>query len=203
MEIRMFKFLILPIFAYLIGSIPWGLVLTRIFTSADILQQGSKNVGATNVRRIAGPTLGMLTLILDVLKGAFPVWLAITIAAPNEIWGEFYISLVGIAAFLGHLFPVYMKFKNGGKGIATAGGCFTVISPPAAGVTILVFIMIACWSDRISPASLAASATLPVVIWKATDSGIFTGYAVVSAIFICVRHADNIKRLLGGSEPTI
>lgn len=199
----MLKFLGLPIFAYLVGSIPWGLVLTRMFTSVDILRQGSKNIGATNVRRLAGPTLGMLTFTFDVFKGAFPVWLAIKIAEPNGIWGECYISLVGLAAFLGHLFPVYMKFKKGGKGVATAGGCFAVISPPAAGITILVFIMIVCWSNRVSPASLTASATLPVAIWKATGSGILTGYAVVSAIFIYVRHIDNIKRLLDGSEPTI
>lgn len=199
----MLKFFGLPIFAYLLGSIPCGLVLTRLFTSVDIRQQGSGNIGATNVRRVAGPTLGALTLVGDVLKGAFPVWLAVTIAAPNEIWGEIYISLVALAAFSGHLYPVYMKFKNGGKGVATAGGCFAVISPVTCVVVILVFIMFVCWSNRVSAASLAAAAVLPVAVWKATGSGVITGCAVVTAIFIYFRHLDNIKRLLAGTEPTI
>ncbi|OEU67833.1 MAG: acyl-phosphate glycerol 3-phosphate acyltransferase [Desulfobacterales bacterium PC51MH44] len=199
----MLKFFGLPIFAYLLGSIPCGLVLTRLFTSVDIRQQGSGNIGATNVRRVAGPTLGALTLVGDVLKGAFPVWLAVTIAAPNEIWGEIYISLVALAAFSGHLYPVYMKFKNGGKGVATAGGCFAVISPVTCVVVILVFIMFVCWSNRVSAASLAAAVVLPVAVWKATGSGVITGCAVLTAIFIYFRHLDNIKRLLAGTEPTI
>jgi glycerol-3-phosphate acyltransferase PlsY len=199
----MLKFFGLPIFAYLLGSIPCGLVLTRLFTSENIRRQGSGSIGATNVRRVAGPTLGALTLVGDVLKGVFPVWLAVTIAAPNEIWGEIFISLVALAAFSGHLYPVYMKFKNGGKGVATAGGCFAVISPVTCVVVILVFIMFVCWSNRVSAASLAAAAVLPVAVWKATGSGVITGCAVVTAIFIYFRHLDNIKRLLAGTELTI
>jgi len=199
----MLKFIILPLFAYLLGSIPWGLVLTRLFTSVDIRQQGSGNIGATNVRRVAGTTLGALTLAGDVLKGAFPVWLAVTITAPNELWGEIYISLVAFAAFSGHLYPVYMKFKDGGKGVATAGGCFVVISPMACVVAILVFILFVCLFNRVSAASLAAAAALPVAVWKVTGSGVLTGCAVVTAIFIYLRHIDNIKRLLSGSEPVI
>ncbi len=199
----MLKFIILPLFAYLFGSIPWGLVLTRLFTSVDIRQLGSGNIGATNVRRVAGTTLGALTLAGDVLKGAFPVWLAVTITAPNELWGEIYISLVAIAAFSGHLYPVYMKFKDGGKGVATAGGCFVVISPLACVVAILVFILFICLFNRVSAGSLAAAAALPVAVWKVTGSGVLTGCAVVTAIFIYFRHIDNIKRLLSGAEPVI
>ena len=199
----MLKFIVLPLFAYLLGSIPWGLVLTRLFTSVDIRQQGSGNIGATNVRRVAGTTLGALTLAGDVLKGALPVWLAVTITAPNELWGEIYISLVAIAAFSGHLYPVYMKFKDGGKGVATAGGCFFVISPMACVVAILVFILFICLFKRVSASSLAAAAALPVAVWYATGSGVLTGCAVVTAIFIYFRHMDNIKRLLSGAEPTV
>ena len=112
----MIKLLILPFFAYLLGSIPWGLVLTRLFTSIDIRKEGSRNIGATNVRRVAGTTLGILTLAGDVLKGAVPVWLAVFLTNSNELWASFYISLVAVAAFMGHLYPIYMKFKNGGKG---------------------------------------------------------------------------------------
>ena len=199
----MIKYIVLPIFAYLLGSVPWGLILTRLFTPINIRQVGSGNIGATNVGRMAGPGLGILTLSGDILKGAFPVWLAVSMTTPNETWGALYISLVAFAAFSGHLYPVYMKFKDGGKGVATAAGCFGVISPVALIILILVFIMFICWSNRVSLASLAAAAVLPVAIWKATASEIMLGYAVITTIFIYFRHADNIKRLLAGKEPPI
>jgi glycerol-3-phosphate acyltransferase PlsY len=199
----MIKLLVLPLFAYLLGSIPWGIVLTRMFTSADIRREGSGNIGATNVLRIAGPTLGALTLVGDMLKGGIPVWIAGVLATPNSFWGEIYISLVALAAFSGHLYPVYMRFKKGGKGVATAAGCFAVISPVAFMVAILVFIMFVCWLNIVSVASLAAAAVLPVAVWKATGSGVLTGCAVVTAILIYFRHTDNIKRLLKGAEPVI
>lgn len=199
----MIKFFVLPVFAYLLGSIPWGIVLTRLFTSVDIRHEGSGNIGATNVLRIAGPTLGVLTLVGDMLKGAIPVWLVVVLAAPNGLWGEIYISLVALSAFSGHLYPVYMRFEKGGKGVATAAGCFAVISPMAFVVLILVFIMFVCWLNRVAVASLVAAAVLPVAVWKATGSGILTGCAVVTAILIYFRHIDNIKRLLNGTEPVI
>ena len=199
----MIKLLILPFFAYLLGSIPWGLVLTRLFTSINIRQEGSGNIGATNVRRVAGTTLGMLTLAGDILKGAVPVWLAVSLTDSNGFWASFYISLVAFAAFMGHLYPIYMKFKNGGKGVATAAGCFAVISPPALGVVILVFILFVCGFNRVSAASLGAAAVLPVAVWKATGSGVFTGCAAATAVFIGFRHKENIKRLLSGTEPTL
>jgi glycerol-3-phosphate acyltransferase PlsY len=152
---------------------------------------------------MAGPGLGILTLAGDILKGAFPVWLAASMTTPNEVWGALFIALVAFAAFMGHLYPVYMKFKGGGKGVATAAGCFGVISPVALVILILVFIMFVCWSNRVSLASLAAAAVLPVAIWKATGSGVLLGCAVITAIFIYFRHADNIKRLLAGTEPLI
>jgi len=199
----MIKFFVLPVFAYLLGSIPWGIVLTRLFTSVDIRREGSGNIGATNVGRIAGPTLGVLTLIGDMLKGAIPVWIAVVLTTPNSLWGEICISLVVLAAFSGHLYPVYMRLKKGGKGVATAAGCFAVISPVASMVVILVFIMFVCWLNRVAVASLSAAAVLPVAVWKATGSGVLTGCAVVTAILIYFRHMDNIKRLLNGMEPVI
>ena len=199
----MIKLLILPFFAYLLGAIPWGLVLTRLFSSIDIRQAGSGNIGATNVRRVAGTKLGLLTLAGDILKGAVPVWLAVSLTDSNGFWASFYISLIAFAAFLGHLYPIYMKFKNGGKGVATAAGCFAVISPPALGVVILVFILFVCGFNRVSAASLAAAAVLPVAVWKATGSGVLTGCAAATAVFIGFRHKENIKRLLSGTEPTI
>ena len=199
----MIKYVLLPFFSYLLGSIPWGLILTRLFTSINIRQEGSGNIGATNVMRTAGPKLGILTLVGDILKGAFPVWLARSITRSDDIWGALFIAIVALAAFLGHLYPVYMRFKKGGKGVATAVGCFAVISPAAFAVAVLVFIMFICWLNRVSLASLAAAAVLPVAVWKATGSGIMTGCAVITMGFIYFRHRDNIKRLLAGTEPTI
>ena len=199
----MIKYFALPIFAYLLGSIPFGLILTRVFTPINIRQVGSGNIGATNVARMAGPVFGILTLVGDVLKGAVPVGLAGSISTQNGIWGSLYIASVVLAAFMGHLYPIYMKFKNGGKGVATAAGCFGVISPVALVILILVFIMFVCWSNRVSLASLAAAAVLPVAIWKTTGSGILVGCAIITSVFIYFRHLDNIKRLLKGTEPVI
>lgn len=199
----MIKFLVLPVFAYMLGSIPWGIVLTRLFTSVDIRREGSGNIGATNVGRIAGPTLGVLTLIGDMLKGAIPVWIAGVLTTPNSLWGEIYISVVSLAAFSGHLYPVYMGFKKGGKGVATAAGCFAVISPVAFVVVTLVFVLFVCWLNMVAVASLAAAAILPVAIWQSTGSGVLTGCAAVTAIIIYFRHKDNIKRVFKGTEPKI
>jgi glycerol-3-phosphate acyltransferase PlsY len=199
----MIKYVALPVFAYLLGSIPWGLILTRLFTHVDIRQAGSRNIGATNVAREAGLKLGIITLAGDILKGAVPVWLAVSIRPANDVWGALYVAFVAVAAFMGHLYPVYMKFKNGGKGVATAAGCFAVISPVATVISILVFIMMVCWSNRVSLASLVAAAVLPVAVWKATHSQIITGCALITTIFIYFRHTDNIKRLLSGTEPVI
>jgi acyl phosphate:glycerol-3-phosphate acyltransferase len=199
----MIKFLVLPVFAYMLGSIPWGIVLTRLFTSVDIRREGSGNIGATNVGRTAGPTLGVLTLIGDMLKGAIPVWIAVRLTTPAGLWGEIYISVVSVAAFSGHLYPIYTRFKKGGKGVATAAGCFAVISPAAFGIVTLVFILFVCWLNRVAAASLAAAAVLPLAIWQSTGSGVLTGCAVAIAILIYVRHKDNIKRLFQGTEPKI
>jgi glycerol-3-phosphate acyltransferase PlsY len=199
----MIKYLVLPVFSYLLGSIPIGLILTRLFTPINIRQVGSGNIGATNVGRMAGPKLGVLTLAGDILKGAFPVWLAVSMTTPNDVWSALYVAIVAFAAFTGHLYPVYTKFKNGGKGVATAAGCLGVISPVALVIVILVFIMFVCLSNRVSLASLSAAAVLPVAIWKATGSEVMLGYAVATSIFIYFRHIDNIKRLLTGTEPPI
>ena len=199
----MIKYIALAVFAYLLGSIPWGLILTRLFTPVDIRQSGSGNIGATNVVREAGLKLGIITLAGDVLKGAVPVWLATSTPSANDTWSALFVALVSLAAFMGHLYPIYMKFKTGGKGVATAAGCFAVISPVAMIISILVFIMMVCWSSRVSLASLVAAAVLPIAVWKATHSQIITGCAFIMMIFIYFRHMDNIKRLLAGTEPSI
>jgi glycerol-3-phosphate acyltransferase PlsY len=193
----------LPLFAYILGSIPWGLILSRVFSSVDIRQKGSGNIGTINVIREAGIVPGILTLAGDVLKGAFPVYLAVLITGAAGWRGQFYLSLVALSAFLGHLYPVFLKFKRGGKGVATAAGCFFVISPVACLIALLVYIMCICWFNRASVGSLIAGVALPVAVWQVTHSGPLLGCAVVMIIFIYYRHMDNIKRLLSGKEPVI
>ncbi len=197
------KLVVLPIFAYLIGSIPFGLVFTRCFGSVNLRGSGSRNIGATNVLRTAGPLLGGLTLAADGLKGAVPLGLAMTITVSHGPLWELYLALVATAAVSGHLFPVYTRFNGGGKGVATAAGCFLVISPLAGTVSILVFILLFCLTGRVSAGSLAGAAVLPLSLWKATQSEIFTGCAIGVVLLIFYRHRENIVRLLSGKEPPV
>ncbi|MBW2582646.1 MAG: glycerol-3-phosphate 1-O-acyltransferase PlsY [Deltaproteobacteria bacterium] len=192
----------LPIFAYLLGSIPWGLVLTRLCSSADIKRQGSGNIGATNVSRVAGPTLGLLTFTGDVLKGAVPVYLALRFALQNQGVNDLFLSVVSLAAFFGHLYPLFMKFKSGGKGVATTAGCFVILAPLACLMALSAFIIFLLLSRRVSAGSLAAGIVLPIAVWFATNSWGITGAAATMSVFIFIRHTENIKRLISGTEPT-
>jgi glycerol-3-phosphate acyltransferase PlsY len=194
----------LCIFAYLIGSIPFGLVFTKIFTSQDLRKIGSGNIGATNAKRAGGWSLGLATLACDVLKGTIPVLIASAVSSGNanglkEVW----VALTALSAFCGHLFPVYLKFKTGGKGVATAGGCFAVISPIALAISIAAFLIAAVISNRVSAGSLAAATTLPISVFWLNPSPATFGCTLLISIAIIFRHKDNIKRLIAGTEPTI
>ena len=191
----------LAVLGYLLGSIPWGIVWTRLFTSVDIRREGSRNIGATNVRRVAGTPLGALTLAGDVLKGTVPVLLAVRAIGLETPAGQWSVGLVALCAFLGHLFPLYLKGREGGKGVATAAGCFLALSPGGVVAALLVFILFACMTSRVSAASLAASASLPLVIWEALGSGPLTICAGTAAALIFIRHKENIRRLIAGTEP--
>ena len=202
--IDVFKYSGLLLLAYLMGSIPFGLILAALFKNQDIRSRGSGNIGATNVLRVAGVKPGLLTLILDVLKGALPVFLAVhLIDNPVNFWGHLYPSLVAIAAFLGHLYPLYLGLRGGGKGVATAWGCFLVISPAAALVSLLVFILLVCVSNRASVASLAGAAILPLAIWHAMHSPSVTFCSAMVTLLIIYKHKDNIVRLVQGTESAI
>jgi glycerol-3-phosphate acyltransferase PlsY len=191
----------LPLLAYLMGSIPWGILLTWLFTSADIRQQGSGNIGATNVSRVAGPTMGLLTFAGDTLKGALPVYLAFKLLGLNQGLNDFFLSIVGLSAFFGHLYPLFLKFKSGGKGVATAAGCFVVLAPLACLAALSTFILLLFFSRRVSAGSLAAALVLPVTGWYSTHSWQITTAAALMSIFIFIRHRDNIRRLIAGTEP--
>jgi glycerol-3-phosphate acyltransferase PlsY len=195
------KAVLLSPLAYLLGSVPWGLVLTRIFSDVDITAAGSGNIGAFNVFRLTGKTLGLLTLCGDLLKGAIPVLAATLWIGALDWTGEVLVCLVALSAFAGHLFPVFLKFK-GGKGVATAAGCFLVISPLTFLVCLLVYVLMLCWWEYSSVGSLSAAVILPFVVWLSTSSIPFTLCALTMSVMIFVRHTDNIKRLLEGTEHT-
>ena len=189
----------IPVFAYLLGSIPWGYIFVRRSVRMDIRKSGSGNIGATNVGRIAGNRLAVLTLGADLLKGALPVWIAARAAEPAG--ADVFTALVALSAILGHLFPIYFGMKNGGKGVATAAGCFLVLAPSAAGLAILVFGIVLLFGNRVSLGSLSAAAALPFAVWITTRSMPIAGCALISACLIFFRHKENIKRLRSRKEP--
>ena len=193
------KIMILLPLAYLLGSVPWGVILTGLFTHVDIRKAGSQNIGAYNVYRVAGKKLGVMTLLGDLSKGAVPVVVALGWLDMSGWAAELGVCLVALSAFSGHLFPVFLRFK-GGKGVATAAGCFLILSPLVFFVCVLVYVLVLCASGYSSAGSLAAAAVLPGAIWLATSSVPITGCALVMALLIFVRHGENIKRLLHGME---
>jgi len=196
-----FVYFALPVLAYLLGSVPFGIVLTRLFAAVDIRDHGSGNIGATNVSRVAGPVVGLLTLVGDILKGAIPVFLALRFVGTFNPPNQAYLAVVALAAFIGHLYPIYLRFKTGGKGVATAAGCFLVLAPYAVLLALAGFILLVWLSGRVSVGSLSAAVILPVTVWFFTGSGYLTiGAAIISAL-IFIRHRDNIKRLMQGTEP--
>src|ERR1700744_5291905 len=149
----------LPLAGYLLGSIPFGILLTRLFGGGDIRAAGSGNIGATNVTRVAGPIPGILTLILDGLKGAAAVLLAAHFSGSSAMW----MTVSGVAALIGHCFPVWLKFK-GGKGVATAAGMFLALCWPAALGAIGIFVLVVIFSRFVSLGSIAAAAAMPLPI---------------------------------------
>jgi len=190
----------LPLLAYLLGSIPWGLVLTRLFAIADIRRHGSGNIGATNVARVAGPALGLATLVGDFLKGWAPVVLASDLDLP-QAGAEVYGAALALLAVLGHLFPIYTRLRGGGKGVATAAGGFAALAPLAVLIALVVFVLALALTRRVSAGSLAAAAALPPAVLSTTGSAVFCAGAVIAATLIFIRHAGNIRRLLAGTEP--
>jgi acyl phosphate:glycerol-3-phosphate acyltransferase len=185
----------IALFGYLLGSVPTGLILTKLFSKVDPRKIGSKNIGATNIFRTAGKALGILTLVGDLLKGAAPVVIAIQ-------WGEsdLWIAISGLSPFLGHIFPIFLGFK-GGKGVATALGVYMVISPIAVLIEFLIFAGIV-WRWRfISLGSITCATTIPILIaYFRSDSQAYFIISVMIAALILYRHQSNISRLLQGTE---
>ena len=186
--------------AYLLGSIPVGLVVAKIKKGIDIRQYGSGNIGATNVARVVSPQAGAITLLADMFKGALPVGLGLLLLSSAST--DIGCGLLAISAICGHLFPVYLKFK-GGKGVATAAGAFLLITPGATGLSFIVFLAAFWLSKRVSVGSLTSTLCLPIAIWISRHSFPLTVFAGITTILIWWRHKDNLKRLRRGQEPTI
>lgn len=184
----------LTIFAYLLGSIPSGYVVGTL-AGVDVRKAGSGNIGATNVARTLGKRLGVLTLLADTAKGYLPVlialWLELTPLA---------VSLVAIGAFFGHLYPLFLRFR-GGKGVATAFGALLAIAPGATLILVGAFGVVILSSRRISLGSITAALAAPFALWSVSAAAPFIAMSVVLGAMVIVRHRDNIKRLLAGTEP--
>jgi glycerol-3-phosphate acyltransferase PlsY len=182
--------------AYLLGSIPFGFLLVKWRTGADIRQTGSGNTGATNVLRASGTVAGIATLLLDIGKGYAAVWIAERATAASPFW----MSLAALAVMLGHTFPIFLGFK-GGKAVASFIGAFLRLAPAAAFAIIVVFIGVVAWTRHISLGSIVAAGTLPLALWlivKAPSVELLV--SILAAILIIYRHRSNIQRLHHGTE---
>jgi glycerol-3-phosphate acyltransferase PlsY len=184
----------LLIFAYLLGSIPTGVILSKIFSDIDPRTQGSRNIGATNIYRTAGKKLGIITLVCDIGKGLVPV-----LIARGALESHFWIGSVALVAFLGHLYPVFLKFK-GGKGVATGFGVFLALSPLPAFLAFLVFVGVVMGWRYISLGSLSAAASFPIFLAFFSAHSIYIAFAIFIGVLIFYRHRENIQRLLAGKE---
>jgi glycerol-3-phosphate acyltransferase PlsY len=190
----------IPIAAYLLGSIPFGLLFTRLFGGGDVRKSGSGNIGATNVARVAGPLPALLTLLFDIAKGAAPVWLAARVTNESATW----TMIAALAALLGHCFPIWLKF-HGGKGVATAAGAFLVLCPPALLGSIILFLLVLFFWRYVSLASISAAAAMPLLIYMLwaphhAPPMIVTFGALAAAVIIVYKHDANIQRLVEGEE---
>lgn len=187
--------LLLVVVAYLIGAIPTGVILTRLAGGEDIRNAGSGNIGATNVYRVAGRKLGVMTLIGDCLKGAIPTLLA----GQTFHLSETGVALVALVAFIGHCYPVYLGFK-GGKGVATALGIFLVLSPLSVLCILFVFVLV-LWKWRyISLASISSAASIPLLVLLFERSVPLFAATLVIATIVIWRHKGNIELLRRGTE---
>jgi len=192
---------LLLLVAYLLGSIPFGLILAKLLGGKDVRKSGSGNIGATNVARIVGPAAGILTLLLDTAKGAAAVWLAGRYTEQNAAA----IMLAGIAALLGHCFPAWLKFK-GGKGVATALGVFVMLSPLAALGGVLFFLIVVLVWRYVSLGSVSAAAAMPLLVYFLWALGHAPPLVVIfgtlfAAGLVIVKHDANLQRLVEGTEP--
>jgi acyl phosphate:glycerol-3-phosphate acyltransferase len=200
----MLKLILIAALSYLLGSIPFGYLLVRVFRGEDVRQSGSGNIGATNVSR-RSPALGALTLVLDALKGTAAVGLAYRLSDGLADNARPFQILAGAAFFavLGHVFPVWLKFR-GGKGVATGLGSFIVIGPNAVLVAVGIFVLVVAVFRYVSLGSILAVASFPLLFAHRMpahgNASVALAFMATTCLLIIVRHHENIRRLLAGTE---
>jgi acyl phosphate:glycerol-3-phosphate acyltransferase len=200
----LFAFIWISLAAYLLGSIPVGYLLVRIFRRQDIRTVGSGNIGATNVLRSGGKGLGVATFILDAVKGAAAVALAAAIAGPvlPMVPQRNVEALAALFAVLGHMFPVWLRFR-GGRGVSTGFGVFLVAAPLAALAAISLFAIVIVTTRYVSLGSIIGAASFPVLAYfmvRGERPAFFVAVQAIVALLIIVKHYPNIRRLLAGNE---
>jgi glycerol-3-phosphate acyltransferase PlsY len=191
----------LTLLAYLLGSIPFGLVVSRLLGGPDPRGLGSGNLGTANLYRLLGLKAAVLTCLGDVLKGAAPVLLAGLWLAPGA-WRESMVAVVGGAAVLGHVFPLYLQFR-GGKGVATTFGVVAVLAPGAAFNLVLVYIMALAYTRIFSLSALICAWLLPLAMGLFSNSKAYLLLAGGLSGLILVCHRENLARLFKGEEPRL
>lgn len=185
---------LLVIFSYLLGSVPSGLIIGKL-SGLDVRKAGSGNIGATNVARLLGKTGGLLTLVGDTAKGFIPVLVVQQMGFSHPV-----TALVGVVAFLGHLYPIFLKFK-GGKGVATSFGVLLGLAPLATIILLVVFAAVAFTTRIVSLSSMVTAVAAPLVLWLFYYSPTYVIVTAFMALMIVFRHYANIQRLLNGTEP--
>ena len=190
----------IPVIAYLLGSIPFGLLIVKLGGGGDVRETGSGNIGAANVTRVAGLVPGILTLLLDAGKGYLAVWLARRISGGSIRW----ITAAVVAVVLGHMFSVWLRFR-GGKGVATAFGAYIPISGMAVIAAVVVWIVVAIFWRYVSLASIAAAAALPLLIYELYAPGfapprVLSLATVFVSVLVVWKHRANMQRLIAGTE---
>jgi glycerol-3-phosphate acyltransferase PlsY len=182
--------------AYLLGAIPFGYLLVKWTTGADVRAAGSGNIGATNVLRTTGRAAGVATLLLDIGKGYLAVWIAGRLSGN----GALEMSVAALAVMAGHAYPVFLKFK-GGKAVAAFVGAFLCLTPLALGAVLVVFVIVVAWTRYISLGSIVGAATFPLSIWLVQKPELTVVLAgVLAGAFIIYKHSSNIQRLRAGTE---
>ena len=184
--------IVYAVLAYFIGSIPSGLIIGKTLFNTDVRQYGSKNIGATNTYRVIGLKAALPVFLCDALKGAAGVVLL-------SSYGPMYMILGGILAMMGHNWSIFLGFK-GGRGVATGLGVLIALSPLVALLCFLVWGIIVYFTKLVSLGSIVAAALVPVLMYVTGESYWFVGFGGLAALFVIVRHWDNIKRLLAGNE---